>query len=180
MSRERSDVELLGAAHEDSTAFEEFYKRHLLGLSGWLYRRTRDADVAHALAQEAMANAWKAVRVRRSRDIEHPKAWLYTIAHRELARWRATARVEVPTAEAMGLSVEAPPSRLDRIIEHADLYEALDHIDDDDALLLVFVDVMGMSQADAAALMGRSLEASKKRIQRSRKRLRALLGRADA
>lgn len=158
MRDERTDELLLRESHSDPTAFEEFYRRHLLALSGWLYRRTRDADVAHAIAQESMANAWRAVRNERGKEIEHPKAWLYTIAHRELARWRATSRVEVPTAESIGLSVEAPPSRVDRIIEHADLYEALDEIDDDDALLLVFVDVMGMSQVDAARLMGRSGE----------------------
>ena len=44
------------------------------------------------------------------------------------------------------------------------------------AALLVFVDVMGMQQADAARLLGRSTEGAKKRIQRSRQRLRTLLG----
>ena len=175
MADERSDVELLQRAHDDPTAFEEFYRRHLLPLSGWLYQRTRDADVAHALAQESMANAWNAVRRPRGDEVEHPKAWLYTIAHRELGRWRSSSKIEVPSAEALGLSVEAPASRVERIIEHADLYEALDQLDDDDALLLVFVDVMGMSQADAAALMGRSVEGAKKRVQRSRRRLRSLL-----
>jgi RNA polymerase sigma-70 factor, ECF subfamily len=146
-----------------------------LALSGWLYRRTHDADVAHAIAQESMANAWRAVREPRRSEIEHPKAWLYTIAHRELARWRKTAGVEVPTAEALGLSVEAPPSRIDNIIEYADLYEALDELDDEDALVLVFVDVMAMSQADAADQLGRTVEGAKKRVQRSRRKLRFVL-----
>ena len=176
MASQLTDAELLASTPEDPTAFEEFYRRHLLPLSGWLYRRTYDPEVAHAIAQESMANAWRAVRTPRHQPIEHPKAWLYTIAHRELARWRKTSRVEVPTAEALGLSTEAPPSRIDNIIEHADLYEALDELDDDDALLLVFVDVMGMSQADAAALLGRTVEGTKKRVQRSRRKLRSAHG----
>jgi RNA polymerase sigma factor (sigma-70 family) len=171
---ERTDTELLRRAYDDPSAFEEFYRRHMLSLSGWLYRRTHDGEVAHALAQESMANAWRAVRKPR-KDVEHPKAWLYTIAHRELARWRRSSMLEMPSAEALGLSVEAPPSRIDRIIEHADLYEALDELSDEDALLLVFVDVMGMPQADAAALLGRNIEGAKKRVQRSRRRLRAVL-----
>ena len=173
---ELSDAELLAQTPHDPAAFETFYRRHLLPLSGWLYRRTKDADVAHGLAQESMASAWRVVRNPRHRPVEHPKAWLYTIAHRELSRWRRTTRLELPSAEELGLSVEAPPSRVDRIIEHADLYAALDELNDDDALLLVFVDVMGMQQADAARLLGRSTEGAKKRIQRSRQRLRTLLG----
>ena len=43
------DVELLAAVPDDEWAFPEFYRRHFFDLAGWMYRRTGDAEAAHAL-----------------------------------------------------------------------------------------------------------------------------------
>lgn len=54
---ERSDSELLRAAHYDSRAFEELFERHAMPLRQWLFAQTGDAATAHDLLGETFAQA---------------------------------------------------------------------------------------------------------------------------
>ena len=52
--------------------------------------------------------------------VECRRAWIFTIARHELGRWRRVGAVE--------------DARLAAIVDHSDLYEALDELSDDQAL----------------------------------------------
>ena len=169
------DVELLAAVPDDEWAFPEFYRRHFFDLAGWMYRRTGDAEAAHGIANEAMAKAFQFAVKPRRRPVEHPRAWLFTIARRELGRWRERGELETPTAEDLGLSVPVADERLEAIVEHSDLYSAIDSLSDDEALALIMGYGDGHSMAEVAESIGKSREATKKMMQRAAGRVRQRL-----
>lgn len=172
---DRSDTELLRDVARDEWAFPEFYRRHFFDLAGWLYRRTRDAEAAHGIANEAMAKAFSWAMKPGREDVEHPRAWIFTIARNELARWRKIGELETPVADDFGFPQAVEDARLEAIAEHSDLYEALDALSDDEALALVMAYGDGHSTQEVAVAIGRSREATKKVMQRAAHRVRERL-----
>jgi len=174
-TRERTDTELLRAVSDDEWAFPEFYRRHFFDLAGWVFRRTGDAEASHGIANEAMAKAFSwAVKPGRE-DIDHPRAWIFTIARHELGRWRRIGDLETPVADNFGFPDSVEDVRLEAIAEHSDLYEALDELSDDEALALVMGYSAGHRTAEVALAIGKSREATKKVMQRAAKRVRVKL-----
>ena len=172
---DRNDTALLRDVFDDEWAFPEFYRRHFFDLAGWLYSRTGDAEAAHGIANEAMAKAFSwAIKPGRD-DIEYPRAWIFTIARHELGRWRRVGEVETPVADGFGFPEAVEDARLVAIVDHSDLYEALDELSDDEALALVMAYGEGHTVADVADAIGRSREATKKVLQRAAKRVRERL-----
>src|SRR3954465_3821579 len=89
----RTDEELLRACARDADAFATFYGRHVHAVAGWFLRRTRSPELAADLTAETFADALRGVRrfdPKRGLAI----AWLFGIAHRELARAVERGRVE--------------------------------------------------------------------------------------
>lgn len=167
-----TDTELLAAVPYEQWAFPEFYRRHFFDVAGWMFRRTHDAGTAHALANEAMALAFQwAVKPNRA-EVEFPKAWVFTIARHELARWRKRGMVETPASDDVGLAMPVADSRLEAIVEYSDLYAALDELSDDEALALVMGYGGGHTTEEVAEMIGRSREATKKMMQRAKSRVR--------
>jgi RNA polymerase sigma-70 factor (ECF subfamily) len=81
----RTDAELLLVSGDDAEAFGVFFDRHAGSLLGYFYRRTACAETAAELCAETFAEAF--AKRRRYRDTGAPaRAWLYTIARRQLAR----------------------------------------------------------------------------------------------
>jgi len=170
-----TDVELLAACPYDEWAFPEFYQRHFLDVAGWVFRRTSDAEAAHGIANEAMARAYQfSIKLNR-RPVDYPKAWVFTIARRELWRWRERGKLETPVSDDIGLAIAIADERLEAIVDYSDLYAALDELSDDEALALVMGYGEGHSMAEVADTIGRSREATKKMMQRAAGRVRSRL-----
>ena len=89
----RSDEELLRMAPRDADAFAAFYRRHAHVVAGWFLRRTRSSELAADLTAETFADALRGVR-RFDPARGAAVAWLFGIAHRELARAYERGRVE--------------------------------------------------------------------------------------
>lgn len=166
------DASLLQLVPTDEWAFPEFYRRHFFDVAAWMYRRTGDAESAHGLANESMAKAFQFAVKPRRREVEHPRAWLFTISRRELGRWRERGRLETPMADDLGLALPIADERLEAIIEHSDLYAAMDALSDDEALALMMGYGEGHTTAEVAETIGRSREATKKMMQRAAGRVR--------
>ncbi|GEM_PF-5464307 len=171
------DSDLLRLVPTDEWAFPEFYRRHFFGLAAWLFKRVHDPELAHGLASESMARAFATTVKPGARTVEYPRAWLFTIARNELSRWRRKGQLETPVADGLGLSFVVEDERLNAIVDHADLYDALDHLSDDEALAVMMGYGEGHSTAEVARAIGRSPEATKKVMQRAVKRLKGVLQR---
>jgi RNA polymerase sigma-70 factor (ECF subfamily) len=82
----RGDEELLEAtARGEADAFAMFYRRHARPMTGFFVRRTGDAEIAADLVAETFAAALEGCG--RYEPARAPAgAWLYGIAHHELAQ----------------------------------------------------------------------------------------------
>jgi RNA polymerase sigma-70 factor (ECF subfamily) len=99
-----SDTKLIVASVGDPRAFRELYDRWADPLLAFLYRRVLDAEVAADLLAETFAIAYE--KRGRYRDTGAPgAAWLYGIARNELSRYFRKHRVQLKTAQRLGLVV---------------------------------------------------------------------------
>ena len=180
MDAEASDSILArSAAAGDDRAFAVLVRRHKDGLYRLLHRYTGDSDEAYEAVHEAFIAAWGALK---RYDSQRPfGAWLRTIAinkARDRGRRMVVRRVifgsgglddtealsapdPSPSAEA-GVLQDEQAARLDRAVARlpAVLKEPL--------LLTAFE---GLSQQDAAQILGVSIKTIETRVYRARKLL---------
>ncbi|MGC0416025.1 RNA polymerase sigma factor [Embleya sp. AB8] len=69
--------------HKTDAAFSEFYRDHIRPLTAFLMRQGASTALAADLAQEAMAKAYRSWN-----EIHDPRAWIRTVASRDLLRSR--------------------------------------------------------------------------------------------
>lgn len=92
-SLEGDDMLLLQAARGDGDAFASFYRLHLGAITGFVMRRTRDAETTADLVAEVFATALLACP-RYVPGTAPARAWLYGIAANKLHESRRRGRVE--------------------------------------------------------------------------------------
>jgi RNA polymerase sigma factor (sigma-70 family) len=181
----QADEDLVAALRTDPAALEEFYRRHVRGLTRYAARRMRDpseaADLIAAACQEAGASSG-GYDPRRGRPI----AWLTGIAanlaavqeRREAAAARALARVD-------GQRPLEPDDfdRLERQIDAARRVHraraALDRLSPVEREMLELVGQEGLLPGEAARLLGISPVAARMRLARARKKARQALERGE-
>src|SRR5919198_997435 len=99
----RDEPELLRAAVDDPAAFARFYRRHVEGVIAFFHRRTGDAELAADLTAETFAAALEGCH-RYAPERGAPAAWLYGIAHRQLAILHRHGRVERRARRRLGMA----------------------------------------------------------------------------
>jgi RNA polymerase sigma factor (sigma-70 family) len=181
----QADEELVAALRTDPAALEEFYRRHVRGLTRYAARRMRDpseaADLIAAAFLEAVESSAR-YDPRRGRPI----AWLTGIAanlaavqeRREAAAARALARVD-------GQRPLEPDDfdRLERQIDAARRVHraraALDRLSPVEREMLELVGQEGLLPGEAARLLGISPVAARMRLARARKKAMQALERGE-
>jgi RNA polymerase sigma factor (sigma-70 family) len=108
----------------DAADFDELYRRESEGMLIFFARRTFDPEVALDLTAETFAQAYLGWRGLRGRSREERQAWLYTIARRQLSRYRRRGRVERRGLRRLGIQTpSAHEDDLALIEERAGLTE---------------------------------------------------------
>ena len=138
--------------------------------------RTGDVSAGEDVAQEsleALVRHW-----RRAGPPESAEAFVFSIARRRAVRAVIRRRLWVPIERAFGRHDAAadPEARAVARAEHVRLRAALARLPRGDREALLLVALGQMSTAEAAAVLGLSLSATKMRVHRARKRLVAELG----
>nr|WP_240454466.1 RNA polymerase sigma factor [Caulobacter sp. 17J65-9] len=173
------------AARGDERAFTLLMRKHKEGLYRFVRRYVGDADEAYDLLQESFAGAWRGLdRYDPARPFE---VWLRRVALNKCRDWsrRRFVRRLVRGVGAEPAELEAAPDpgsspeaalveaealrRLDRAV--ADLPPALKEP-------LILTALEGLSQQEAAALLGVSVKAVETRVYRARRRLAEITGAA--
>jgi RNA polymerase sigma factor (sigma-70 family) len=90
---------------DDVEAFASLYEREGEPVLVFLARRTLDVEVAMDLTAETFALALGSWRRLRSLAPEQARAWLFTVARRQYARYVRTARVERRAISRLGIQV---------------------------------------------------------------------------
>jgi RNA polymerase sigma factor (sigma-70 family) len=69
------------AAAQGTAAFGQLYREHFDGVYDFVTRIVRDHDLAGEVVQSTFTKAWGELRA--GRELQHPKAWLYTVARNQ-------------------------------------------------------------------------------------------------
>lgn len=102
----RTDRELLAATVIDAESFGVFYRRHVLAMAQFMFRRVLDEDVAADLSAETFAAALDNVhRFDESRG--EPIQWLYGIGRNQLRHFWRRRRVSARARRRLGVPREA-------------------------------------------------------------------------
>jgi RNA polymerase sigma factor (sigma-70 family) len=120
-----SDAELLvRSSGGDSAPFAELYERHVEAVMAFHHRRTGCAQTAADLTAETFAAAF--VSRKRFRDTGAPaRAWLFTIARRQLNHFVRSEKVRDKYRRRLGISaLMLDSSDIDRVEELADFEDA--------------------------------------------------------
>lgn len=141
-----SDAELLVASGTDPEAFGTFFDRHARPLLGFFYRRTADAETAAELCAETFAEAF--AKRRHYQDTGVPaRAWLYTIARRQLGRLARRRAVSERYRSKLGLA-----RAVDIDEESRERIEALVDFEPEQQALMSAMQSLPQAQADAVLL----------------------------
>jgi RNA polymerase sigma factor (sigma-70 family) len=179
---EATDAELIVASVQDPRAFRELYDRWADPLLAFLYRRVLDAEVAADLLAETFAIAYE--KRGRYRDTGAPgAAWLYGIARIELSRYFRKHRVQLKTAQRLGLVVpeldEESARAIARLVEPdertAGLVDALTQMSPAEREAVELRVVGELDYSDIATRLNCSEAAARVRVHRGLARLSQLL-----
>ncbi|HYG60003.1 MAG TPA: RNA polymerase sigma factor [Symbiobacteriaceae bacterium] len=148
--------------------FERPISRYLLSLTG-------DRMLAEDLVQETFLRVY--LHTKELRDDAALKPWIYRIAtNQAMTALRRRSRFRwLPLT-----TVKAAPGFEEEIIEQQWLRAALDRLPSDHVACLLLTRVEGMKSHEAAAVLGISPEAVRKRLSRVVEALRAELGGDDS
>jgi RNA polymerase sigma factor (sigma-70 family) len=164
---------------EDADAFMALYEREREVVLVFVARRTFDVVIAADLTAETFALALCSWSRLRDRSPDEVRAWLLTVARRQVARYFRRARVERRAIDRLGIQVPVLHEDDVAVIERraglaqlrAALRVELDRLSDEqrDALRLRVVE--DRSYEDVARLLGITEQAARARVSRG---LRAL------
>lgn len=152
----------------DPRAFETVVARYGDALARYLARLLNDRARAEELTQETLLAAYRALPTLRGELALRP--WLYRIAtnhaYKEFRRRRLVRFIPLLDSLSQSQSIE-------REVEARDLVgRVLATLDGESRTLLVLTAVEGFSYREAAAIVGLSPEAARKRLYRAKMRFR--------
>ena len=173
-----SDAALVAATLAgDESAFTALVGRHKKWLYRYIHRYVRDETEAQDVLQESLIAAWRALK---SYDANRPlEFWLRRIALnkcRDRARRLAVRRILLPwsggTREATAADPALPAD--ERLAESEELKRARAAIDALPSQLrdpLILTAIEGLSQAEAAEILGITVKAVEGAVYRAKKQL---------
>ncbi|MCI0363321.1 MAG: RNA polymerase sigma factor [Phycisphaerales bacterium] len=165
-------------------------RRHTAELYRFAYRACGDREVAEDLVQETFYEAWKCMR--RLRDAERARAWLFQILRHRYSRWvRAERRNPTPAPVSFGISPPDTPAahaaseraggkEVSNFAERDALQMALNQVSDVLKVPLLMVFIEGLTCQEAATRLDLPLGTVLSRIHRAKRQLRAILRDSEA
>ncbi|MBV9848798.1 MAG: hypothetical protein JO250_03835 [Armatimonadetes bacterium] len=176
---EWEDDEALAGRYQadgDAGALETLFRRHVAGTYAFARRFVAAREDAEEAVSETWLRAGRALRAGSFRGESRFKTWLLGIARRVCLEHLRQPRL--PTLSLTGLReasggdwvlfapAPGPASELD---------EALASLSDDHRLVLTLCDLQGLTDAEAAKILGRTPSATKSLRARARRALRDAL-----
>ena len=97
--------DILWLVIEDADAFMAFYAREREVVTVFIARRTLDVSVAADLTAETFALALSSWSRLRGRSEEEARAWLFTVARRQVSRYFRRSKIELRATQRLGIRV---------------------------------------------------------------------------
>lgn len=170
MEDEQTDASLVERAqHGDRAAFAALVERYQQPLGSYLWRLSRDRDLALDLTQETLLRAYRSIGAMPAGLQARP--WLYRIAtnlaYDEFRRQRRFRRLPIGAREHLATQDESVP------IEERELVQrALARLRPNDQAVLLLCAVEQLSYREVGAILHCSSEAVRKQFTRAKERFR--------
>lgn len=179
-----SDAALILASVDDTERFGELYDRHVEAVLAFHHRRVRCAQTAADLTAETFAAAFTSRH--RFRDVGAPaRAWLFTIARRQLSHFQRRERVADRARRRLGVELaitldEADVERIEALADvaplRADLATAVEQLPRGQAEAVRLRVGLDLPYPEVARRLGCSEVAARARVSRGISRLSSDLG----
>ncbi len=156
----------------DQQAFEELVLLYRKPAVLFALRLTHDLSAAEDAVQEAFA--WLLMYRHRIRAEKGLKPLLYTLVRRRCMDWFRLWRRWAPLEERAEAAEYAADAAFAQEAKRT-LHEALSALRPEDARVIHLLDIEGFTQAEAAAILGRSVGAVKVAHHRAKERLKERL-----
>ncbi len=157
---------------EQPVEFREFFESESDRLVRAMYLQTGDLALAEDLCQEALVRAYE--RWDRIRTMASPTGYVFRIAFRldRRRRRRSTAGAHLAAAAAP----MEPPDPAARAVSRGDVARALRRLPAGQRAVVVLVEWLDLSSAEAAVVLGIQPSSVRARLHRARTAIRELLG----
>lgn len=169
---------LVAQAKTDPEAFGELYRRYVKKIYNYHYHHTSSVSDAEDLTSQTFYRALRSLQNYRSTGAPF-QAWLFRIAHNLVVNWyrdrghERLVSLEVGLWAQMAPGVASPEVRLSNAELRESLIRAIDALPEDRKTLIILKFVEHMSNAEIAAVMGRTEGAIKALYHRTLISLRA-------
>lgn len=154
--------------------FSRLYREQGRAILAYALRRVEDREDAADVVAETFLVAWR--RLAEVPAGAEASLWLYAVARRTIANLhrseRRRTRLGGRLAESLRTELETHPKPGG---EAAEFLRAMSELSDEDRELLLLVAWEGLSPSEAAKVIGASSLATRSRLHRARRRLRALI-----
>lgn len=171
-----SDDVLLGRiSGGDAGAYREFSERHLAAILRYAFRLLGDVSEAEDVTQETFLRVWQRAADYQPRGGK-PTTWLYRIAHNLCIDRLRRRRKQDPAALDRLSSGDRPADQLDRAHVAAEVSAALESLPERQRAALVLCHYEGLSNLEAAEVLGCRVHALESLLARARRALRESLG----
>jgi len=165
----------------DRAAIGALYHCHVQAIYRYVYRRVSDTQLAEDLTAEVFVRAIEGLPGYEPGEAPF-RSWLYRIAQARVAdHFRRRGRVEiVGIEEGDWPSDQDPhPEQVERSFRHEELREAIQQLTPDQRQVIVLKFIQGLSNAEAARVLGKTQEAVKSLQHRALNALHGLLDPPD-
>ena len=138
------------------------------------YFKTSSKEVAEEITQEAFMRLWQYVRVK---EIEQPRALLFTIANNCIKDWYKKKKTPSFTQAGFEYEPEVPDESLSASKEalRQELHDVIMELEEEDRELILLRFVEDVRTKDIAELFGVSENVISVRLHRAKKRMKTLL-----
>jgi len=168
----------------DRQAFLGFTRRHQAAVLRFCRTLSASAEDAEDVLQETFLTAWRKAGTFEGRG--SARSWLFTIARRKVYRAarasQAIAAGAVESLEELGVAAGWGGSGSGErfgLDEQLEVRRAFNSLSPADRQILILRDLEGLSNAEAATVLGVELPALKSRLHRARLRLMSRLAEGD-
>jgi RNA polymerase sigma-70 factor, ECF subfamily len=171
----QSQIEKGALGHElAQVQFGRLYREQGREVLAYVLRRVEDREDAADVVAETFLVAWR--RLAEIPPGAEARLWLYAVARRVIANLhrseRRRTRLGGRLAESLRTELATHPTPGD---EAAEALRAMVDLSDEDRELLLLVSWEGLSPSEAAKVLEISSLATRSRLHRARRRLRALM-----
>jgi RNA polymerase sigma-70 factor, ECF subfamily len=173
---ESDDVLMVRVGSGDQSAYRELSERHLRAILRYCARMLGDAAEAEDVVQETFLRLWQQAARYQPRGTK-PSTWLYRIAHNLCIDRIRKRKPQDASALDRQSSGDRPGALLDRKEVALKVQAALASLPERQRAALVLMHYEGLSQLEAAEVLGCRVHALESLLQRARRGLREELAR---